>query len=301
MESPRLPPMRLGGGQHRCRATHPGLTARPVGADRGQLLHPEHPVLVVEVLNQAEPRVSCPPSPAAPRGRGRMPGGRRMDVDDVGHGVAPVQRAQHGHHGSDAAAACPEQELGRRRIGQDEFTLGEREPDDGSRGETAYQVLGQESLGHRLDRDGQLPGPTPPTTALVGRADRVRAPVPPPVDVHADADVLAGLVAHVPAPARPDDEGGGVGGLRDHLDDLPSAARGRTTTGSTGAGSRRVRGEWSCASPRGVCRRTEKASPALAPVPRAAPARASALAIEVEHALHAPNQASELSVTSRNG
>ena len=40
-------------------------------------------------------------------------------------------------------------------------------------------------------------------------------------------DVLAGLVVEVPTPAGLDDQGGGVAGLGDDLDDLPPQLAGR--------------------------------------------------------------------------
>src|SRR4051812_10265242 len=53
-------------------------------------------------------------------------------------------------------------------------------------------------------------------------AHREGAPLELPGDLDPDADVLAGAMAVLPAPARPDDEGGGVVGLPDHLLDPPA-------------------------------------------------------------------------------
>ena len=71
--------------------------------------------------------------------------------------------------------------------------------------------------------------PRRPSRAAIGGggADGIGAPVPLAVEVHADADVLAGLVAEVPTPAGLDDQGGGVAGLGDDLDDLPPQLAGR--------------------------------------------------------------------------
>ena len=126
--------------------------------------------------------------------------GRRGVVqDDVGHRAAPVQGAQHRHHRGDAAAADQEQHLRRRRVGQHEVALGQRQPDDRARLEAVDQVGGEHALGHRPhgDRDG-------PAAALRRRAHRVGAPLELAVDLDADADVLAraGGRSASPSPGR---------------------------------------------------------------------------------------------------
>ena len=107
--------------------------------------------------------------------------------------------------------------LRRRRVGQHEVTVGQRQPDDGAGREPVDEVLGQEALGHRPHGDGDRAART-----TRRRADRVGAPLELAADLDADADVLPGLVVVVPAPARADHQRRGVLRLRDDLLD-PSA------------------------------------------------------------------------------
>ena len=117
-----------------------------------------------------------------------------------------------------AAAADQEEHLRRRRVGQHEVALGLGQPHDRAGLEAVDQVRGQLALGHRPHRDRDRP-----PAALGRRADGVRAPLELAVDLHADADVLAGAVVVAPAPAGADHERGGVLGLRDDL--LDAAAQ----------------------------------------------------------------------------
>ena len=127
---------------------------------------------IVEVLYHAQTIVSVRQRKAFLPEDGGFHGRGRMDVDDVGHGVATMQCAEHRHHRRDPAAARPEEDLGRRGIREYELTLGQRQADDGAGLETAHQVFRQEPFGHCLDRDRQLPipvasaAPTAPTAPV---------------------------------------------------------------------------------------------------------------------------------------
>nr|WP_286690346.1 hypothetical protein [Aeromicrobium sp. REDSEA-S38_B2] len=203
-------------------APGPRLALGPVVADLAQPVGREEPVAVGEPLVEREAVVLRSELAQLVEEHHVVLVDRGVGEEHVGHGAATVEGPQHRHHRGDAAAADDEEHLRRRRVGQHEVALRRLQPDDRARREPVDQVLGQEALGHRLhgDRDGAL-------RAHGRRRQRVGPPVEPAVDLHADADVLAGLEVERPAPAGLDDERRrAVGDLLDPLDAAAQLARG---------------------------------------------------------------------------
>ena len=86
-------------------------------------------------------------------------------------------------------------------------------------------------VGRDLARVDQLRGDADAAVGAAGvGGERVGAPVVDAVDDHADAQVLAGLVAH-PLPARADHDGDRVGGLALDALDAPAQLAASTTAG----------------------------------------------------------------------
>ena len=124
-------------------------------------------------------------------------GARGVEVHDVVEVLAALEAAQHAHDRRDPAAGADEEQLRRQRVGQHERPLDAAEADDRRPAARALHEVGRDlALLDELRGDPD---------AAVGAAgvggQRVGAPVVDAVDDHADAQVLAGLVAR-PLPAR---------------------------------------------------------------------------------------------------
>ncbi len=201
-------PQLLGLVEHRLRAARPRAALGPVRAVLRQPGRSQPAALPGQVQLHPQRRVPCgqllelggEDDVAVARGR--------VHQHHVGHGVAPVQGAQHRHDRGDAAARGEEEQALRRRVGQHELTLGERETHDRAGPDAVDQVAGQEALRHRLDGDRDVPA----VAARLG-GQGVGAPVEATLDLDTDADVLTGTVVERPAQTGPDDQRGGVGGL----------------------------------------------------------------------------------------
>ena len=158
-------------------------------------------------------------------------GGRSgVDEDDVRELVEVV--AEHAHDRGDAAAASDEQDLAGARRCHDEVASGVIKVDEGAGLDLVDEMVAHEAAGDRFDRDRDAA-----VGAVDERGQRVGAPVADPVDLDADADVLAWGVAS-PASTRVDDEGRRVGSLK---------ANALDATGEIRAGAERadeVEGAW---------------------------------------------------------
>ena len=168
----------------------------------------------VSVCSRCRVRLSCRSSRSASSSRKIIRLGRRRRVvhDHVRQRAAPVERAQHRHHGRDAAAGDQEQHPLGGGSGSTKSPSGSASRTMVPGSQTVHEMGRQQALGHRPDRDRDRA-----TVPLRRRADRVRAPLVAAVDLHRDADVLARPVVVAPAPARPDDQRRGVVGLLDDL------------------------------------------------------------------------------------
>ena len=150
-------------------------------------------------------------------------GGRRVQKHSVGQLGDPV--AQHSHNRRDAATRGKEQHLGRGPLGQDEVAGGLVEHDERPRLSAVDEVVADQAVGDGFGGDGDQP-----VIAIGPRGQRVGPPVAHPVDVDADAHVLAGHMT-APASAGSDGHGCGVGRLGPHVDDAPA---------QVGSGAQRV-------------------------------------------------------------
>lgn len=139
--------------------------------------------------------------------------GRGVDVDDIGLLPARPEGSQHGHHWRDSAAGGDEEDFLRRRVGQCEIPLGRSQSHDCARFDALDEVRGQEPFRSGLDGDGDVL-----VVTTRHRGQRVRTPVPAPVDSQADADILTGLVVTGEAPPWLDRHGGRVFSFRLYTD-----------------------------------------------------------------------------------
>ena len=132
---------------------------------------------------------------------------RRVQQDGVIELAGLVEMAQHAHDRGDAAPRTDEQKLGRQFVGQQELALDPTQGDDRSRASAPNEIRRDLPLIDVLDRDAdQAVGP------LGVRGQRIGPPVAHPLDVDADAQVLAGLVPAPPV-AGLDQNRGRVGSL----------------------------------------------------------------------------------------
>ena len=148
--------------EHRSRAAGPGLPLLPVRADAVEVGELEHPVGVRVQLVDHQRVV-----PVGERlqlvAEDHPVGGRRGVVhDDVGHRSAALLGARSSVRSIAITGVTPlpptrNSIFGRRRVGQHEVALGEREPDDRAGLQAVDQVRGQQALGHRPDRDRDGP------------------------------------------------------------------------------------------------------------------------------------------------
>jgi hypothetical protein len=128
----------------------------------------------------------------------------RVQQDGVVELAGLVEVTQHAHDRGDATTRADEQQLGRQLVRKQELTLHPAQRGDRPRASTPYQVWGDLALVDVLDRDADQPvGPL-----RIG-GQRIGPPVPHPVDVDADAQILTGLVSSPPV-AGLDEHGGGV-------------------------------------------------------------------------------------------
>ena len=118
--------------------------------------------------------------------------GRLGVVHEVDGAAVPAaqQRAQDRHHRGDAGAAGDQQQPAGQRVGQGELAVGLREVDDVADPGVVDQVLGHHAVG--VGAHGERD-----EVAGLGlrRGDREAAGTAGAVDLDADLDVLAGLVA----------------------------------------------------------------------------------------------------------
>ena len=214
LEAPPLP-----NGSRRRPTSVPGRRPRPpVTSSPGRLrpaAHVEHAVRVVEVLDHAQPGMVLVRQPR--RSSRKMAesavgdecmwttsgmASRRCSVRSIDiTGVIPLPPSRRGswpagdQGGRTHPGAMPSRTMvpaSSRRT-----RCSERNPS----GIALTVIVSSPSRWLRPDSRGR-------------RTDRIGAPVPFPVDVDTDADVLSGLVLHVPAPARLDDQSGCVASLR---------------------------------------------------------------------------------------
>ena len=196
---PAVLPVLLGGVEHRGRAAGPGLALLPVRADarRGRLISrmPSESVCcswsvsVVVLLAELDELVAEDHP---------LLGGRAVGDHDVGHRVAPVERAQHRHHRRDAAAARPGTGSSPAAgSGSTKSPLG-----------TASRMIVPGSRPSTRCADRKPSGIARTVIAMVRpsrfgrRGHRVRAPVELALDLDPDADVLARAGGRSASPSR---------------------------------------------------------------------------------------------------
>ena len=140
-----------------------------------------------------------------------------VDVDRVGELVAALERAQHRDDRRHAGAGADEEELARRRLGDEEGPFDPAEPDQVAGPRGAHQVGRDDAGVDQLRGDADQPV----GAAGVG-GQRVGAPVVDALDDDPDPQVLAGAVPGPLVPG-PDQDGDRIGGLA--LDPLDPAAQ----------------------------------------------------------------------------
>ena len=208
-----------------------GQALREVGDQRGELVDVEHTVDVVVARDQANgtgrgERLEVVQEDRVGPGRG--------DVDDGDvEGRAPAgpqhalvggreQVAKHADHRRDAGAGGDEEEAAALG-GQHELAGCLLEVDEGAGPHVVDEVVADEPVGDRLDRDRD------PAVGAGAMGQGVGAPLADAVDVDADPDVLPRDVTG-PVGTGPDHERGRVAGLGSDLLD-PAAQVGARAQG----------------------------------------------------------------------